>query len=230
MLSLLTISYLALPYFLFAGGWLKPPLAVLAWMLLTSGIAIVFRGDVTNRPVKVGAHPRALFLASVVLLLAALAFTYWAGVGGWAFQHDDWAKHNAILYDLVSKPWPVAYQTIGNTTTSYLTYYLAYYLPAAAIGRYAGLAAAHYALFVWTAIGVWLSLHWIHRLSGASVWLIVGGWSLLGGMDFVGVAAFGGDLVNLRFPARVWSWYAGFVQYSANATLLQCVPQHAIGG
>jgi len=230
MLSLLTLLYLALPYSLFAGGWLKPPLAVLVWMLLASGLAIAMKSGVTNRPPSVVAPaPRTRLLISVGLLLAALTATYWAGVGGLTFQQTDWFKHNAILNDLATTTWPVTYQGSDNTSIWYLTYYFAYYLPAALIGRFAGLAAAQYTLFIWTALGLWLTLHWVHRLSGASVWLIVGGWFLFSGMDLIGVVAYGGSLRNLP-TAQMMEWWAGLAQYSSNASLLQWVPQHALGG
>ena len=230
MLPLLTLLYLALPYSLFAGGWLKPAFSVIVWMLLASGLALAAKSGVANRPPNtVATTPRTRLLLSVAMLLAALTATYWSGIGGLTFQQTDWFKHNAILNDLIANPWPVTYLGSDKTTIWYLTYYFAYYLPAAIIGRYAGLAAAHYTLFIWTALGLWLALHWVHRLSGASVWLVIGGWFLMSGMDLVGVVAYGGSLRNLP-TAQMMEWWAGLAQYSSNASLLQWVPQHALGG
>ena len=51
-----------------------------------------------------------------------------------------------------------------------LTYYVAYYLPAALVGKIAGWTAANVVLFAWSATGAALAFLWLVVLSGAPVW------------------------------------------------------------
>src|SRR4051812_43129855 len=157
MLTLLTLCYLALPYFLFAWGWLWWPYAVLITAALFSALAVA-RKKVLARNNEADI---SRFLVSnrdgILALLLTLVIYLPTGVGGIGYQREDWHKHNAVLHDLTTNTWPVVLESnVDGSPKSYLAYYIAYYLPAAAIGRVFGLTAAHLTLFAWTFLGVWL--------------------------------------------------------------------------
>ena len=99
------------------------------------------------------------------------------GVGGFAPQATDWIKHNAVLSDCVRQPWPVVLMDRADRWP--LVYYLAWYLPAALVGKVAGYAAAQVALWVWTSLGVMLAGGWFARLTRLPVDLLAvsGGWN-----------------------------------------------------
>ena len=79
-------------------------------------------------------------------------------MGGYGYQTGDWAKHGILLKDLVDYPWPVFYEYYGATIG--VTYYVAYYLPAAVIGKVGGLVLANQFLVLWTLLGLILAIFW----------------------------------------------------------------------
>ncbi|MGH8509362.1 MAG: hypothetical protein ACREVH_11695 [Gammaproteobacteria bacterium] len=171
------------------------------------------------------------------VLLVALV----AGAGGWGFQDTDWLKHNSILRDLITKPWPVIYE-IQNERLM-LTYYIAYQLPAAFAGKLLGWQAANHVLFLYTTIGLCLAALWMWLLTEAKWWWFIITFLAFSGMDIIG------QLISTLYQApstadgvRVlidrigalqhlewWSGW-GFAQFSSNAALIVWVPNQAIAG
>ena len=220
-----SLVYVALPVGLFIAGWLRPVWAVPVGAGLLGGIAIWARrlwtaGDVAG-PARSG---RALAGAALVVV-AAVALS---GAGGIGRQSWDWAKHNAILKDLIEQPWPVAYAT-GRSDVA-LTYYVAYYLPAAVVGKAASWTTANVVLFAWSGVGAVLAFLWLVVLSGASVWRCLGIFVLFSGLDLVGAAVW-----SDRWTGAAWmkdfnaEWWAGRWTYPANFTLLAHAPHQALG-
>ncbi|MBI5085433.1 MAG: hypothetical protein HZB13_12645, partial [Acidobacteria bacterium] len=147
------LAYLALPVFLFLLFWLRWYVAIPAAALLAATLAKV---PDTRVPFRfTAAVPAALLLALVPVLLS--------GIGGFGPQSIDAPKHNAILLDLVDGHWPVTYQSAP------ISYYIAWYLPAAALGKLLGWTAANVALMLWTLAGAALALFLFRRASGASL-------------------------------------------------------------
>jgi hypothetical protein len=106
--------------------------------------------------------PSPLFTLHFTLLTLAFVWTYLAGVGEFRPQHFDYFKHNLILNNLVRFDWPVRY-----TDGSYLCYYHAYYLPAAALAKWiGGVAMVKYYIFGWTWLGLSLLFLQLNRLGG----------------------------------------------------------------
>ena len=112
--GLASLAYVALPVGLFLAGWLRLHWAVPLLVTLLLGTvswgrrlrATGVSAEGVGRPVTVSA------LASAVLLVAVVVA--FLGPGGFGVQTWDWAKHEAILRDLVEQPWPVAYATGGT--------------------------------------------------------------------------------------------------------------------
>ena len=175
-----------------------------------------------------------------MLLLSVVALVI-SGVGGFGHQDTDWLKHNGILKDLVERPWPVVYRLGGQDVPPEgrdvpLVYYVAYYLPAALIGKLAGWSLANYALFAWTLVGLVLAMLWfvvlVRRISFAVLLLFV----MFSGLDVVGrllvtpaVAAIRPEVSLVLIWDHIEQWAWGW-QYSSNVTLLFWVPHHALAG
>lgn len=225
MHPILSLLYLAIPYFLFFYGWLWWPYALGCGTLLAAALGLAIRACRREEGCSVrGLWPEApidRFLTAAV----TLTLLYVSGTGGLGHQQNDWEKHNAILADLVERGWPVVYtEGDGDAGAFRLTYYLAYYLPAAVVGRLFGLLAAHLALFAWTFLGLWLAAMWVMRLVGTASWLVWAAWFMLSGMDAVGmVLRGGGDWTFME-------WWPALGQYSSNVSLLVWVPQHMLPG
>ena len=157
--ALAVLLYLTFPLLLFWWGWFSP------WVALVSTVALVglmspFYPTIVSfwkeKPTKTSIL--ALFYCGI----AAFVWTYLAGVGGFRPQHFDYYKHNLVLNNLVRYSWPVQY-----SDGTYLCYYLAYYLPAAALAKLAGgMAAMPYYLFGWTWLGLWLVVWLLYQLGG----------------------------------------------------------------
>ena len=151
-LLIISIAYIYIPVYLFVLTWTKLPLA-LAFIAMTGALAYrIFRHcgkaeDDQRRVIYM--HP-AVFIISVMFLFL---IGYFAGWGRFVNQAGDWNKHNAILQDLVRRPWPVYY--IKGNEHSMLSYYIAQYLVPGAIGKvFNSFRVAEIALYIWNEIGL----------------------------------------------------------------------------
>jgi len=221
LLAQCSLAYLALPVAIFLGTWLNPWIGWPALLLLGVLIARCRRLGAGTAAENTAPKPQLWRRIMPGLILAVLVAI--SGVGGLGYQDFDWQKHNAMLHDLVSGSWPVHYAVWGGC---WLNYYIAYYLPAAVVGRLLGWTAANVALVVWTLAGFLIAWHWVRRLSGAGMLLSLAVFVGFSGLDMVGQIAKGTQCV---IPLHL-EWWAAFAQYSSNMTLMFWVPQHAIPG
>jgi hypothetical protein len=231
-----SLFYLSLPFIIFFIGWLKWYFSFFGVSLVLLGLFCCIRG--INQIVKTesdwisgstfGFHHIILVLLVVLLLLGI------SGVGGYGYQDTDWIKHNAILKDLITQPWPVDYQMGGQEVP--LVYYIAYYLPAAFVGKLGGWFLANQALFVWSFIGLTLALLWFLVLNRRFTFTVVLLFVMFSGLDVVGegfsrlvVAAIRPEVRSVLSWGHIEQWSIGW-QYSSNATLLFWAPHQALVG
>jgi hypothetical protein len=225
-LDRLVVAYLVLPLGIFLLGWLEiwaslPLLACLGYYLKP---LIARRGPAARAPIT------SLQLA--VALAVGGAWTALGGTGHLFFANFDWHIRDAVLHDLVVSPWPVGYGIQGGKETL-LRAPIAYFLPAALIGKAAGLALAHVAMALWTAIGATLFLLQIFSLAPsragvvATITVVL---VLFSGLDFVGMAINYGPrfFANWKMGMHL-EWWAVTYQYSSMTTQLFWVPNHALG-
>lgn len=161
---------------------------------------------------------------AVLIVVIATAWVVLSGIGGFGYQNWDLNFRNAILHDLIDYSWPVYYdyttQNIDHTMfgqTGSLVYYFAYYLPSAVAGKLFGWQAANFFLFLWSVIGVLLTVYFLCRaVKKVSVFSIVF-LALFSGLDIIGYAA-----ANRSLPpmTRHIEWWAQYFQYSSNTTML----------
>ena len=251
--------YLAIPHLIFYFGWLKWPLALLAAASLCVGLWATARyvleyitereaatevesetvaiaegevaTEVTPPPVK-RKKKEFIFTRDHAVMIGAVALIWLmvAGVGGFVAQDNDWDKHNTVLNSLILKPWPTIYEIYKIDVP--LVYYIAYYLPAALVGKVTGWYWANIALFGWSLAGLMIALLWfciLVRRASYSVLLI---FVFFSGLDYIG------KWVATEFHmwnANKTGWYhidawTGTWQYSSNATLMNWVPPQALAG
>ena len=93
----------------------------------------------------------------IILLVFIFGLNILSGAGGLFYQNWDYRGRNAILHDLIDYDWPVKYDyteqeyeanKIG-ADKGFLSYYFAYWLPAAAIGKVMGFKIANLFLLLW---------------------------------------------------------------------------------
>lgn len=238
VLTVATIAYLALPIVIFLLGWLRPGYGITLGLLVTVAVAHYAAGAWRGRT-PVAAAPEMLetpgrALTAVGLVAAVLPIVVLvliSGAGGWGPQDTDWVKHNAILKDLVERPWPVVYQTPHDPVM--MVYYTAYYLPAALAGKVGGWILANDVLFATTLVGAILAGLWLLVITRARPAVAGLVFALASGTDIVGWMLRNGPASLARIGQlsgdHIERW-AGLWEYSANTTLLFWVPQHAIVG
>ncbi|WP_456875277.1 hypothetical protein [Geodermatophilus sp. SYSU D00710] len=220
------LAYLGLPVLLLAGylhtlaGWAAAVLLVIA---LVSAARSRHSPD-RSEPPRESIGLRWSQLAFVIVLALGLALV--GGAVGIVEAPWDWNKHNSLLHDLTTMPWPVTYEGIGNSS---LVYSFGLYLPAATAGKVAGgsVLVAHVALFLWLALGFAMILTLLSGFFDKGRRALLAAVALLafGGADVLGAMVASGDAV----PSEWWMMSDDVVlQYTGNITALCWVPQHAI--
>jgi len=228
VIGVASIAYVSLPLAIWMLGWLRPVFAVIGVGALLTGVGRL--AIQMAKPTAGNDDPRRISWAqAVTICLAVCVFVGLNGVGGFGVQTSDWLKHNAILSDLVNQPWPVAYRTAAGEIA--LVYYVAYYLPAALVGKLYGWAAANVALFAWTVLGGVLAVLWLAVLSRAPVWLCLLGFVFFSGLDVVGsfFVAPASERWSFWSHNRTLEWWEGHWLFPSNWSLIAYVPQQALG-
>src|ERR1700730_15635889 len=224
----LTFLYLTAPVAIFIAGWVWWPFAVILGICFVAASWSLTRESADDgRRQQSDDHATIHWFRLAVICLPGLLLTLLAGAGGWGIQAGDWLKHNAVLKDLIERPWPVVYQTEQDPVG--LIYFLAYYLPAALVGKLCGWTAANHALFLTSLLGMALVGMWVALLTRGAAWsgLV---FALFSGMDLVGALAVhlhGGSPIPHRERIQ---WWNGSLQYSSTPALLFWVPNHALVG
>jgi hypothetical protein len=228
VLDRLVIAYLTLPLAIFLIGWLQ------LWVAVPLLACLAYSLRPLLGPVAVGAHIVPVTrLHLIVAILVGVAWTYFGGTAHFVFSNADWFVRDAVLHDLVASPWPVGYgATDGHE--SMLRAPLAYYLPAASVGKWLGLSTAHLAQAVWTAIGASLFLLQVLSLtpSRAGVAIFVAMVVVFfSGLDIIGyLINYGPRFFMLWHIDNHLEWWAGSYQYSSMTTQFFWVPNHALSG
>lgn len=218
LLDGLVCAYLVLPLLVFC-TWFKWPVAICLALLTGYGFLHALPG-IQLRRFEVGRRALAL------IVVVALAWTALAGIGHFFYANLDWVTRDAVLRDLVETPWPPMYDADASGALV-LRAPVGFYLPVAAAGSVLGLHGADILLYLWTAAGFALvlcasaTIFATRRERVLSVALMLG----FGGLDLIGFPLTQGKLPALGQHVE---WWASFVQYSSNSTLMFWVPNHAL--
>ena len=229
-LDRLAIGYIALPLIIFLAGWLVWWAALP--LLACTGYAL--RAILAPLPASApapGSRPPITRLQLSVAVGVGCAWTVCAGAGHLLYANADWFVRDAVLHDLVASRWPVGYGTLDGQETV-LRAPVAFYLPAALVGKWGGLLAADAAMGLWTALGASLFLLQVLSLippRGKLVALAVAVVVLFSGFDILGnILDIGPRFVQHWNIAKHLEWWAGSYQYSSMTTQLFWVPNHAL--
>lgn len=231
IIVILSLAYMYIPMILFYFGWTKLWIGVLCASTVLYGMIKLFKtvGDNSEHTKDLVMHIKPF----VIVLIFLLMICYYCGYGRLTPQAGDWHKHNAVLYDLVNKDWPVRY--FNGNESSMLTYYIAQYLMPALVGKlFHSCKVAEIAMLFWNYLGLVLIYLNLARLLNART---VGGQTLIAVcmIFFSGPLLLAHKLQELVFPEDLisvtnphWmvsnSMNTGFMlQYSSNFTLLRWV-------
>lgn len=224
---------LLLPATAFLLTWLRPMLGLPAAAALIAAFWLYVRAskspaqDVFGHEDDAFECPVSLF---ILVLLCALLWTFFSGIGGLFYQNEDHYGRNAIFGDMLTNTWPVYF----DGTPYALTYYIAYWIlpalatkgAAALLGPDALLPAANAALFIQTVWYLVITLLLFLSLIRAKG-LIRNTLLLLLFVFFSGM-----DALALPFFPDWWNnqleWWAQGYQFSSNTTGLFWVYNQAL--
>jgi hypothetical protein len=230
-LAALSLLYLALPYLAFSSGWLQFQWATLAVILLLAALWHTWRVLNTLPSPSSPPLPTIPRQALLLYLLVCTVWVYLGGAGGYGYQNTDWIKHDAILKDLIEQPWPVVYEYYATPVAQ--VYYIAYYLPAALIGKVAGWGAANFTLYLWTLLGTWLAALWFALHVRRATLGILLFFMLFSGLDLIGrlINEETHSLLTLLDNWRaIENWSTLPIRYSSHASQIYWVPHQALAG
>jgi hypothetical protein len=218
LLYSISYLYLAIPLIIFFAGWYKLYFGIFFVLALLAPLYLCFKdiGRIEFNKSDIYKISGSTLIVTVFLLLS--------GIGGIGFQNIDYSKHNAVLRDLIELQWPVIYQT---DSPSMLVYYMAYYLPAAIVGKLTSFAVANAFQFIWSLIGMMILILLLFSLvkNFKTRYILI--FVMFSGMDIIGRIALGGEFPNGIEHIEHWS---KVISYQSNITFLFWVPQHAISG
>lgn len=233
----LTAIYLFSPYLIFFIGWLQAPWALFFSILLITGYIAARKAYLADADLRTQIGDwggKASFSTFGLMLLACVFLIAISGAGGYGAQIRDWEKHEIILSDLIRRDWPVIYNYLGVDVG--LVYYIAYYLPAALVGKLAGIDVAHHFLALWTLVGLVLSVIWFAIISRQKPAYAVTIFIFFSGLSIIGATLTLLPGADLHPEGVTWGRELGEIhlgtwavwQYRSNMAALFWVPQHAI--
>jgi hypothetical protein len=220
----LSLLYLLLPYVIFFFGWLKWYFALLCVGLTLLPLSYCIReiDQIAGKDDAQSESPELRLRHIFLLLLVSIVLLDISGIGGYGSQDQDWLKHNAVLKDLIEKPWPVAYEYRGEILP--IVYYIAFYLPAALFGKVGGWFLANQVLLVWSLIGLILAMLWFLTLVRRATATVILLFVAFSGLDVIGEWLITPIIVPFSpeaMPCWNWEhieWWACGLQYSSNTT------------
>lgn len=130
-ICLFGIGILLIPNIIFCSGWLRNPFGMLGIIVLIfSFVRLCVERELINK--------KLFFSLRALLLLIVLCFVivWLAGIGGYFPQLIDNYIRNPMFHDIIFKEWPIVYEEINGA----LTYYYAFWLFPALIGKFAIMA------------------------------------------------------------------------------------------
>ncbi|HQN04028.1 MAG TPA: hypothetical protein PK174_01300 [Anaerolineaceae bacterium] len=160
-----------------------------------------------------------------------LLWVWFSGIGGFAFQNWDHHFRNAVFHDLINYPWPVKYSNFGNPNIG-LVYYLGYWLPSALIGKLLGWQTANVMLFIWSFIGIAITIILLKEKLKISLIPITLVLVFFSGMDILGQVLLA--LVDPLKVSTLWppishlEWWAYSFQFTSMTTQLFWIYNQAI--
>lgn len=217
--KLASFCYLGFPIALFFAAWLRLPYSLIVVSLIVYLLFTYYKqlniSSLQNNKIS---------RSAMLILLYSIMFATLSGAGGLVRQKPDWTKHNVILNDLVNYSWPVYYGKSYFVEDSTLVYYIAYYLPAALVGKFLGWEFAQFALLLYTALGLFIFGLLLKHILGNKIRSLFPLFFLLSGLDLVGTYYMG------TWSARILHMesYVSGLQFSSMMTILTWVPQHGI--
>lgn len=162
--------YFLIPLYILLLFWLKWYVSIP--LMLALGVATyyaskTFEAKTTGEYAKLFNCKKWIALGSIIIIINILS-----GAGGFFFQNWDYRTRNAILHDLINFDWPVKYAYSNAADIDLLgskgifSYYFAFWLPGALVGKAFGFSIASAFMLLWQTAGVFIFFYLVSRHLG----------------------------------------------------------------
>lgn len=222
-------TFVALPFIIFAAGFLKWYFAVpFSLVTILSVFLSVRASDGAHALSSISRYDKFKMLVGfIVLVIVVLA----SGIGNILWQNPDHATRNTLFNALVTNPWPPKSNVSGNSVS--IVYYIGFWLPAALFGKITTLEAGYIFQIAWAAIGLFILWYLLCLMHKKVVIYPIVIFLLFSGLDCVGFS-----IVDFLFDSLstmqkgMWAysqgsplsshleWWAAKYQYSSHLTQL----------
>ncbi len=228
-IRIITLLYIAFSLFPFFLGWTRLYYGIPLSLLLGLGI-YQFTQSLSFDEVEFYSK-RQLVIAIVILFL----WVSFSGAGGMGYQVTDLYKSNTLVKELSTRSWPLEYDVDGEKM--YLSHYLAYYIAAPTVFSILGFKVTQLALFVYTFIGILISVFWLHRFIKGNLAFFSVFFILFGGIaTFSFVNTFGSESLSVYLDKILNHGYLFWLNsreviplnFMSVTDMLYWTPQHAI--
>ncbi len=222
--------YVILPFLIFAIGWMGKRF----WIPIIILLALCYiKMCKEAEPLWHPEWNRDNIVKCIFLLIIICVWVYFSGIGKYVFQNTDHSSRNAIFEILVSYDWPIINYDLSDTNIALggnatsLVYYIGFWLPAAVVGKIAGINAGYAFQYIWAVLGIGL-LYYLFLIYKKKVMI----WPLVvfiffSGLDIVGTYLMGTKLSDIS-PSQHLEWWSTSYQYSSMTTQLFWVFNQAI--
>ena len=217
--STVALAYLALPALVFCIGWLEAVPGIVFAALIVAALFPLLRGLSKLESEK--SSPGAI----AWLLGLAMAWAAIGGAGHFVFANPDWQTRDAVYSDLIFGAWPPAYrddsggQLVLRSATGF-------FLAPAALAKIAGIGAAHWLLYAWSALGTLLFLLLLPLPARLGPRLVLLSLAVVGfsGMDYPAILTVHGHTPIFPLPLEWWRPWT----YTSLSGQLFWAPNHAL--
>lgn len=224
--AILSYIYILLPIIIFLIGWCNPLIATVGTLICLVSLYFACK----NAPELWSPDSKRGYFFICGLFIISLVWVYFSGIGALVFQNMDHNCRNPIFELLINNSWPVIVdgKTYLNTNQPLmLTYYIAFWLPSACIGKlFNSIQVGYYAQMLWASFGIFLTFYYILSFLKKKNYIPIFIFIFFSGLDVLG-----GNITNYA-NVTDWvshlEWWFPYVQFSSFTTQLFWVFNQAI--
>ena len=226
IIPILSYIYIVLPILIFIIGWCKPLIGILGTLIILVSLYMVCK----NAPKLWLPKDAKGMLFLLGLFVISLVWVYYSGIGALVYQNFDHTCRNPIFELLVNNSWPVIVQDeayLGVDKPLMLTYYIAFWLPPAVIGKlFHSIQIGYYAQVLWATIGIFFTFYYIMTFLKNKTYLPIFIFIFFSGLDVAGASITRN--ANIYDITSHLEWWFFIKQFSSFTTQLFWVFNQAI--
>ena len=218
--------YMTIPIIIFVLFWLEWYIVLPMIILLLFCVYKIWKHEETEN------FSNEVFKEKKKCIIILLILFFWvaiSGIGKLAYQNEDHIWRNTMFESLCQYRWPVVRDILqdGVWVERGFSYYIGFWLPAAAVGKVFGVEVGYFVQVIWALIGVFLLYYKICELfKKVLIWpLFI--FIFFSGMDILGCYLFGMDIFEFSSTLHLEVWCSQ-LQYSSFTTQLFWVFNQAI--